>query len=350
VLHHNTDLWRATTPVDGAWGLWPMGQAWLANQMWDHYEFSGNRAFLRQHAYPAMKEAAQFVLGMLVPAPDGTRFAGRLVTNPSTSPENQYVLNGVRAHLTYAATMDIELVRELFEDSARAAQELGVDVTFRSELRRAAERLPPLQIGARGQLQEWIEDYTEAEPAHRHVSHLYALFPGHGISLEATPELAAAARRTLELRGDGGTGWAAAWKVALWARLRDAEHAYDNVKFLMTRSTLPNMFDLHPPFQIDGNLGATAGITEMLVQSTATGIRVLPALPQRWSAGSLTGVRVRGGAQVDITWKDGRLTELRLRSGQARIYAVAYGERSATVRVGPGTAVVLDGALGRITR
>jgi alpha-L-fucosidase 2 len=182
------------------------------------------------------------------------------------------------------------------------------------------------------------------------VSHLYALFPGHGISLEAPPELAAAARRTLELRGDGGTGWAAAWKVALWARLRDAEHAYDNVKFLMTRSTLPNMFDLHPPFQIDGNLGATAGITEMLVQSTATGIRVLPALPQRWSAGSLTGVRVRGGAQVDITWKDGRLTELRLRSGQVRTYTVAYGERRATVRVGPATAVVLDGALSRITR
>ncbi len=350
VLHHNTDLWRATTPVDGAWGLWPMGQAWLANQMWDHYEFSGDQAFLRQHAYPAMKEAAQFVLDTLVTAPDGTRFAGRLVTNPSTSPENQYVLNGVRAHLTYAAAMDIELVRELFENSERAAQELGVDAAFGSELRRAAERLPPLQVGARGQLQEWIEDYAEAEPAHRHVSHLYALFPGHGISLEKTPELAAAARKTLELRGDGGTGWAAAWKVALWARLRDAEHAYDNVKFLMTRSTLPNMFDLHPPFQIDGNLGATAGITEMLVQSTATGIRVLPALPQRWAAGSLTGVRVRGGAQVDIAWKDGRLTELRLRSGQARTYTVAYGERRATVRVGPGTAVVLDGALGRITR
>jgi alpha-L-fucosidase 2 len=350
VLHHNTDLWRATTPVDGAWGLWPMGQVWLANQMWDHYEFSGDRAFLRQHAYPAMKEAAQFVLGTLVTAPDGTRFAGRLVTNPSTSPENQYILNGVRAHLTYAATMDIELVRELFGNCARAAEELGADAGFRAELRRTAERLPPLQVGARGQLQEWIEDYPEAEPAHRHVSHLYALFPGHGISLEATPELAAAARKTLELRGDGGTGWAAAWKVALWARLRDAEHAYDNVKFLMTRSTLPNMFDLHPPFQIDGNLGATAGITEMLVQSTATGIRVLPALPQRWTAGSLKGVRVRGGAQVDITWKDGRLAELRLRSGRAKTYTVAYGERRATVRVGPGTEVVLDGTLGRITR
>jgi len=350
VLHHNTDLWRAAAPVDGAWGLWPMGQAWLANQMWDHYEFSADREFLRRDAYPAMKEAAQFVLGTLVAAPDGTRFAGRPVTNPSTSPENQYVLNGVRAHLTYAATMDIALVRELFENCARAAEELGVDVGFRAELRRTAERLPPLQIGARGQLQEWIEDYPEAEPAHRHVSHLYGLFPGHGISVEATPELAAAARKSLELRGDGGTGWAAAWKVALWARLRDAGHAYDNVKFLMTRSTLPNMFDLHPPFQIDGNLGATAGMTEMLIQSTPTSIRVLPALPPRWVAGSLTGVRVRGGAQVDIAWKDGRLTELRLRSGQEKTYTVAYGERTATVRVGAGTPVALDGTLGRLNR
>jgi len=349
VLHHNTDLWRATTPVDGAWGLWPMGQAWLANQMWDHYGFSGDRDFLRRDAYPAMKEAAQFVLDTLVPAPAGAPFAGRLVTNPSTSPENQYVLNGKRAHLTYAATMDIELVRELFENSARAAEDLGVDAGFRSELRRTVERLPPLQVGARGQLQEWIEDYPEAEPAHRHVSHLYSLYPGHAIDLERTPALAAAARTSLELRGDGGTGWAAAWKVALWARLRDAEHAYDNMKFLMTKSTLPNMLDLHPPFQVDGNLGATAGMTEMLVQSTATGIRILPALPQRWAAGSLKGVRVRGGAQVDITWKGGRLTELRLRSGQAKTYTVAYGEWIATVRLERGTPVVLDGTLRKIS-
>lgn len=349
VLHHNTDLWRATTPVDGAWGLWPMGQAWLANQMWEHYGFSGDRDFLRREAYPAMKGAAQFVLDTLVPAPAGAPFAGRLVTNPSTSPENQYVLNGKRAYLTYAATMDIELVRELFENSARASEDLGVDSAFRTELRRTVERLPPLQIGTRGQLQEWIEDYPEAEPAHRHVSHLYSLYPGNAITLERTPDLAAAARKSLELRGDGGTGWAAAWKVALWARLRDAEHAYNNVKFLMTKSTLPNMFDLHPPFQIDGNLGATAGITEMLLQSTPTSIRILPALPQRWAAGSLRGARVRGGAQVDITWKDGRLTELRLRSAKAKTYTIAYGDRMATVRLEPGTLIVLDGTLRRIS-
>jgi alpha-L-fucosidase 2 len=350
VLHHNTDLWRATTPVDGAWGLWPMGQAWLANQMWDHYEFSEDLAFLRREAYPAMKEAAQFVLDTLVPAPAGTPFAGRLVTNPSTSPENRYVLNGRQQQLTYAATMDIQLVRELFENCGRAAGLLGTDADFRSELERAGQRLPPLQIGKRGQLQEWIEDYTEAEPAHRHVSHLYSLYPGSAISLERTPELAAAARKSLELRGDGGTGWSSVWRIALWARLRDPEHAYANLKFLITTSTLPNMFDLCPPFQIDGNLGGPAVIGEMLVQSTADEITVLPALPRQWLSGSLKGVRVRGGGKVDVTWKDGRLTELRLQSARTKGYRISYGARSADVRVGPGQPVALDGLLQKPRR
>ena len=345
VLHHNTDLWRATTPVDGAWGVWPMGQAWLANQMWDHYEFGGDREFLRGEAYPAMKEAAQFVLDTLVAAPAGTLFAGRLVTNPSTSPENRYVLNGQGHHLTYAATMDIALVRELFENCGRAAEVLGTDADFRFELQRAGQRLPPLQIGRRGQLQEWVEDYPEAEPAHRHVSHLYSLYPGNAISLERTPALAAAARKSLELRGDGGTGWSAVWRVALWARLRDPEHAYANLKFLITTSTLPNMFDLCPPFQIDGNLGGPAAIAEMLVQSSTDEIRLLPALPRQWPSGSLTGVRVRGGGKVDIAWKGGQLTGFRLQSDRATTYRVVYGARSADVRVAPGKPVAMDGAL-----
>jgi alpha-L-fucosidase 2 len=350
VLHHNTDLWRATTPVDGSWGIWPMGQAWLANQMWDHYEFSGDREFLRREAYPAMKEAAEFVLDTLVEAPAGTPFAGRLVTNPSTSPENRYVLNGKPQNLTYAATMDIELIRELFENCGRAAGMLGTDAAFKSELERAGQRLPPLQIGKRGQLQEWIEDYPEAEPAHRHVSHLYSLYPGTAIDLERTPPLAAAARKSLELRGDGGTGWSAVWRVALWARLRDPDHAYANLKFLITTSTLPNMFDLCPPFQIDGNLGGPAVIMEMLVQSGADEIVVLPTLPRQWPSGSLTGVRVRGGGKVDITWKDGRLTGLRLQSDRAKRYRVRYGERSVDVQVAPGKPIVLDGALQRLAR
>jgi alpha-L-fucosidase 2 len=350
VLHHNTDLWRATTPVDGSWGLWPMGQVWLANQMWDHYDFSEDREFLRREAYPAMKGAAQFILDTLVPAPPGTPFAGRLVTIPSTSPENRYVLNGQPQQMTYGATMDIELIRELFENCARAAAILGTDADFRAELERTGQRLPPLQVGARGQLQEWIEDYPEAEPAHRHVSHLYALYPGSSIDVERTPPLAAAARKTLELRGDGGTGWATVWRIGLWARLRDADRAYANLKSLITRSTLPNMFDLHPPFQIDGNLGGPAVIAEMLVQSRTDEIRVLPALPRQWPSGSLTGVRVRGGGRADITWKDGRLTELRLQSDRAKTYRVSYGERSAEVRVGPGAPVVVDGTLQRVAR
>ncbi len=348
VLHHNTDLWRATTPVDGPWGIWPMGEAWLANQMWDHYEFSGDREFLRQQAYTAMKEAAEFILDNLVEAPAGTPFAGRLVTIPSTSPENRYVLHGKPQSLTYAPTMDIELIRELFENCRRAAEILGTDAEFRSELDRMQERLPPLQIGKRGQLQEWIEDYPEAEPAHRHVSHLYSLYPGNGISLQTTRDLAAAAQKTLELRGDGGTGWSTVWRVALWARLRSPERSYANLKLLIRNNTLPNMFDLCPPFQIDGNLGGPAAITEMLVQSTPAEIRVLPALPQRWPSGSLKGVRVRGGGKVDIVWKDGRLTELSLQSDRAITYRVLYGDQSVEARIKPRKPVVLDGALHRI--
>jgi alpha-L-fucosidase 2 len=345
VLHHNTDIWRATTPVDGPWGIWPMAEVWLANQMWDHYEFSDDPEFLRRQAYPAMKEAAEFLLGALIEAPAETPFAGRLVTNPSTSPENQYILNGKPEHLTYAPAMDVEFIRELFENCRRAAEILGRDAEFRSELDRAQKRLPPLQIGKRGQLQEWIEDYPEAEPNHRHVSHLYSLYPGHDISLKTAPEFAAAAKKGLELRGDGGTGWSTVWRVALWARLQNPERAYANLRLLITNSTLPNMFDLCPPFQIDGNLGGPAAITEMLVQSTDNEISVLPALPRQWPSGSLKGVRVRGGGKVDITWKEGRLTELRLQSDRAKKYRVNYSDRSSEVQIELGKPVVLDGAL-----
>jgi alpha-L-fucosidase 2 len=345
VLHHNTDLWRATTPVDGPWGLWPMGSLWLANQMWDHYEFSLDREFLAREAYPAMKGAAEFALDLLVPAPAGTRAAGRLVTNPSTSPENNFLVQGKGESLTYAASMDLQLVSELFERCQRAASILGVDADFARRLKEAGTRLPPLQIGARGQLQEWIEDYAEAEPAHRHVSHLYALYPGQGIDIHRTPALAAAAKRSLELRGDGGTGWAAAWRVALWARLGDGERAYANLRFLLTKSTLPNMFDLHPPFQIDGNLGGAAGITELLVQSTLDEIRLVPALPKRWATGRITGVLTRGGATVDLSWKGGTLTEARLHSDHARRYRVTCKGRSADVALAAGVPVVLDSTL-----
>ena len=345
VLHHNTDLWRATTPVDGPWGLWPMGGVWLVNQMWEHYEFSGDRNFLRREAYPAMKEAAEFVLGTMMEASPRTPSAGRLVTNPSTSPENNYSLNGQQYGLTYGPTMDIELIRELFKNCRRTAELFGTDAGFAKELDRAEKRLPPLQIGKRGQLQEWIEDYDESEPQHRHVSHLYALYPGNDISLKTTPDLAAAAKKSLELRGDGGTGWSTVWRVALWARLHNAEHAYNNLKILINTNTLPNMFDLCPPFQIDGNLGGPAAIAEMLIQSTPDEITVLPALPRQWSSGSLKGARVRGGAKVDITWKENRLTEIRLQSDRVANYRVDYRGQSVEVQTQPGKSIVLDHAL-----
>lgn len=348
VLHHNTDLWRATTPVDGPWGLWPMGEVWLANQMWDHYEFSGDREFLQRDAYPAMKEAAEFVQSFLVEAPTGSPFAGRLVTNPSTSPENRYLLNGKPQSLTYAATMDLELIKELFENCAHAAEILGTDKDFRAELAKTEQRLPALQIGKRGELQEWIEDYPETEPQHRHVSHLWSLYPGHDISLNATPELAAAAKKSLELRGDGGTGWSTVWRVALWARLQNPEHAYNNLKILINTSTLPNMFDLCPPFQIDGNLGGPAAITEMLIQSTPDEITILPALPQQWPNGDLKGVRVRGGAKVDIGWKHGSLSRFAIHSNRATKYHIIYGNRTADIQIQPDKSVALDGNLHAI--
>src|ERR1041384_2739686 len=347
VLHHNTDLWRATTPVDGFWGIWPTGAIWLANQMWDHYEFSGDHEFLRREAYPAMKEAAQFVLGNLVEAPAGTRFAGKLVTNPSTSPENNYLLDGKRHGLTYAPAMDIEMIRELAHNLNEATKVLKLYPEFAEEFDRAAKRMPPLQIGNRGQLQEWIEDYEETEPHHRHVSHLWSLYPGNDIRLKGTPDLAAAVKKSLELREDGGTGWSTVWRVALWARLHNPEHAYNNLKILIDTSPLPNMFDLCPPFQIDGNLGAPAAIAEMLVQSTPDEITVLPALPQQWLNGSLEGVRVRGGGKVDIAWQDGRLTEFRLQSDHATKYRVIYGDKSTEVHVNGGKEIVLNGELQR---
>jgi alpha-L-fucosidase 2 len=348
VLHHNTDLWRATTPVDGAWGIWPVGQVWLANQMWDHYRFSGDRKFLADRAYGAMAGAVRFVLDTLVEAPADSRFAGRLVTNPSFSPENSYLLNGQRAQLTYAATMDLQLIDELFGNFAKASRLLDRDVALRAEAEAARVRLPPLQVGARGQLQEWIEDYGEAEPENRHVSHLYALYPGQAIAPRSTPALATAARRTLELRGDGGTGWSKAWKIAFWARLGDGDHAHLMLRGLLGESTLPNMFDTHPPFQIDGNFGAAAAIGEMLVQSDDESVALLPALPSAWAGGHVRGLRARGGLTVDMTWRGHAVTEVSLRGDHARDLTVRAGKQTAQLRLGAGRAVRLDGRLRRL--